>query len=161
MVWWRLMLKKWHPTIKYGMGVNNDGIYTLSWLDIMHKLSNVINWWNPFQNYHIVTERWRKQYKIYAWLCARWCLNVILSVMVSMMNIYILWLLKRNPKTLFSEIKKQNALIFRSHNIYRLLFPLVLNVHSFYGWQLLIFWSFLDLCWPWQTMSTSTHQPTT
>ena len=37
------MLKEWHQTINYVTGVDNDGVDALSWFDIMHKLSDVIN----------------------------------------------------------------------------------------------------------------------
>ena len=38
------MLKEWYPKIKHVTGVDNDGADALSWLDIMYKLSDVINW---------------------------------------------------------------------------------------------------------------------
>ena len=57
MVRWRLMLKEWHLTIKHVAGVDNDGADALSWLDILDKLRDCINWGNPFRNYPIVTER--------------------------------------------------------------------------------------------------------
>ena len=53
MVWLRLMLKEWYPTIKHVAVVNNNGTDALSWLDILNKLSDVINWENPFQSYPI------------------------------------------------------------------------------------------------------------
>ena len=55
------MIKEWHPTIKHVTGFDNDndndGADVLYRLDILNKLSDVINWENPFQNYSIVTER--------------------------------------------------------------------------------------------------------
>ena len=41
------MLKEWHPTIKHVAGVDNDYADVFSWLDIMHKESDVVNWGNP------------------------------------------------------------------------------------------------------------------
>ena len=44
------MLKEWHPTIKHVAGVDNDGVDALSQLDILNKLSDVINWGKSFPN---------------------------------------------------------------------------------------------------------------
>ena len=52
------MLKEWYPTIKHVAGVDNDDDDdVLSWLDILNKLSDVINWKNPFKYNLIVIER--------------------------------------------------------------------------------------------------------
>ena len=48
LVRWRLMLEQWHPTIKDVAGVDNDGADALSWLDILNKLRDLINWENLF-----------------------------------------------------------------------------------------------------------------
>ena len=48
MVRWRLMLKECHPTIKHVTGVDNDGADALSWLDILDKLRDCINWKKSF-----------------------------------------------------------------------------------------------------------------
>ena len=42
------MLKGWHLTIKHVTGVDNDGADALSWLDVLNKLSDVINWAKSF-----------------------------------------------------------------------------------------------------------------
>ena len=57
MVRWRLMLGELHPIIKHVTGVDTDGADALSQLDILNKLSDVINWENLFQNYPLVIER--------------------------------------------------------------------------------------------------------
>ena len=48
MIWWRLILAEWHPTIKHVAGVDNDGTDALSQLDIDNKVFNTINWEKSF-----------------------------------------------------------------------------------------------------------------
>ena len=42
------MLKEWHLIIKHVAGVDNDGADALSWLDILDKLGECINWGKSF-----------------------------------------------------------------------------------------------------------------
>ena len=44
MIYWRLILKEWHPAIKHAAGVDNDGADALSCLDIDNKDFDTINW---------------------------------------------------------------------------------------------------------------------
>ena len=48
MIQWRLMFKEWHPTIKHGAGVDNDGADTLFRLDIDSRDFDTINWEKSF-----------------------------------------------------------------------------------------------------------------
>ena len=44
MVQWRLLLKEYHPFFKHVAGVKNDAADALSWLEMIFKVSDELNW---------------------------------------------------------------------------------------------------------------------